>query len=233
MKWGTKYGPEFVNKLYSMVERHLTVPHRFICFTDDSTGLHAGIETKPLPPMDLPPGKERGWRKLSTFNAPLDDLTGPTLFLDIDVVIVGSLDEFFEYRPGEFCIIHDWQKPWRVTGNSSVYRFEAGAHPELLAHFLANIDRVKKEVRNEQAYLSRELFRQGKLNYWPKGWCASFKYGCMPKFPLNFFRVPRLPSGVKVVVFHGLPNPDDALIGKGSGLLRHVLPTPWIADYWK
>jgi len=25
MKWGTKYGPEYVNRLYAMVRRHLTL----------------------------------------------------------------------------------------------------------------------------------------------------------------------------------------------------------------
>jgi hypothetical protein len=232
MKWGTKYGPEFVNKLHGMVRRNLAREHRFVCFTDDASGLGEGIEAMPLPPMDLPDGKERGWRKLSTFNAPLADLSGPTLFLDIDVVIVGELDCFFEH-PGEFCIIHDWQKPWRITGNSSVYRFEAGAHPDILENFMANIDRIKCEVRNEQAYLTREIHSQGKLIYWPKEWCVSFKYGCIPCFPSNFWRAPSLPIGARVVVFHGLPNPDEALIGKGHGLLRHIRPTPWIAEHWR
>lgn len=232
MKWGRKYGPEFVNKLHSMVRRNLARPHRFVCFTDDATGLDGGIEAKPLPPMDLPPDKERGWRKLSTFNAPLADLSGPTLFLDVDVVVVGSLDCFFEHA-GEFCIIHDWQKPWRITGNSSVYRFEAGAHADILSGFLANVDRVKREVRNEQAYLTREIHRQGKLTYWPGDWCVSFKYACMPRFPFNLWRTPRLPANARVVVFHGLPNPDDAIAGKGRGLRRYVRPTPWIGDYWK
>ena len=43
MKWGKKYGPEYVNRLHSMVSRHLTIPHRFVCLTDDKTGLNAGI----------------------------------------------------------------------------------------------------------------------------------------------------------------------------------------------
>ena len=232
MKWGTKYGPEFVNRLRSMVRRHLKRPHRFVCFTDDATGLDADIECLPLPPMDLPPGKERGWRKLSTFCNPLTDLSGPTLFLDIDIVIVGPLDDFFDH-PGEFCIIHDWVRPWRITGNSSVYRFEAGAHPEVLSYFLANIDRVKSEVRNEQEYLSREIHRQKKLSYWPKEWCVSFKYGCIPTFPLNFFKEPRIPEGARVIVFHGRPNPDEAVVGKGNGLRHHVLPTTWINEHWR
>jgi hypothetical protein len=234
MKWGVKYGPEYVNKLRSMVRRHLQRPHRFVCFTDDATGLDlaAGIEALPLPAMDLPPDKERGWRKLSTFASPLADLTGPVLFLDVDVVIVGALDDFFEPR-GPFHIIHDWAKPWRITGNSSVYRFEAGTQPELLANFIAQIDQVKREVRNEQEYLTREMHRLGQLAYWPAEWCVSFKHNCLPVFPLNYFQVPRIPPGARIVVFHGHPNPDEAEIGRGHGLLRHVRPTPWITEHWR
>ena len=35
MKWGTLYGPEYVNTLYSMVKRNLTLDFRMVCFTDD------------------------------------------------------------------------------------------------------------------------------------------------------------------------------------------------------
>jgi hypothetical protein len=38
MKWGDKYGPEYVNKLYSMVRRHLHKEYRFICLTDTTIG---------------------------------------------------------------------------------------------------------------------------------------------------------------------------------------------------
>lgn len=231
MKWGVKYGPDYVNTLRAMLTRHLHRPHRFICFTEDATGIGPGVEIMPLPPMDLPEGKERGWRKLSTFQAPLFDLKGPTLFLDLDIVITGRMDDFFEL-PGEFCIIHDWAKPWRITGNSSVYRFEAGAHPEILADFLKDIDGVKKAVRNEQEYLTREMHRKGLLTYWPKEWCVSFKHSCLPTFPLNLVRTPTLPAGAKVVVFHGNPNPPEAVVGKSKNLYRHVRPTPWVAEHW-
>ena len=67
MKWGDKYGPEYVNRLYNMTARNLTLPFKFICFTDNGAGLDKNIEVRPLPEMDLPPDRERGWRKLSTF----------------------------------------------------------------------------------------------------------------------------------------------------------------------
>jgi len=232
MKWGTKFGPEYVNRLHSMVSRHLARKHQFVCFTDDESGLNSGIRTLPLPTMFLPPGKERGWRKLSTFTAPLADLNGPILFLDVDIVIVNSIDCLFDH-PGQFCIIKDWAKPWRITGNSSVYRFEANAHPDIFAHFLANIDRVKIQVRNEQEYLTREIHKQGKLTYWPREWCVSFKHSCLPLFPLNLFRVPKIPETARIIVFHGLPTPADAIAGKGKNFFRTVRPTPWISEHWR
>lgn len=45
MKWGTVYGPEYVNILHHMVQRNLTGPYRFICLTDNPAGLEEGIET--------------------------------------------------------------------------------------------------------------------------------------------------------------------------------------------
>jgi hypothetical protein len=39
VKYGTKYGADYVNKLYEGIEKNLTLPHRFSCFTEDSTGL--------------------------------------------------------------------------------------------------------------------------------------------------------------------------------------------------
>lgn len=122
MKWGTKYGPEYVNRLYAMVRRHLSGDFNMVCLTDDSSGIRSEVQCLPIPPLDLPPGiPERGWTKLASFAQDLHGLRGTALFLDVDVVIVGNMDGFFEV-PGDFMIIHDYKRPWRITGNSSVYR---------------------------------------------------------------------------------------------------------------
>lgn len=232
MKWGTKFGPHYVNRLYAMVKRHLSRPHRFVCFTDDAEGVDERVECLPLPAMDLPEGKERGWRKLSTFQSPLADLSGTALFLDLDVVIVGSLDELFEL-PGDFRVIHDWLRPWRIEGNTSVYRFEVNAHPDVYVHFMENIDEVKKDHRHEQSYLSAKMHEKGLLEYWPAGWCVSFKRGCLQPFPTNLWKVPEIPEGARVVVFHGNPNPQNAIDGRIKGWFRFLQPTPWVAEHWR
>ena len=44
MKWGTLYGPEYVNRLYGMVARNLRRPFRFVCLTDDASGIRFEVE---------------------------------------------------------------------------------------------------------------------------------------------------------------------------------------------
>ena len=94
MKWGTKYEASYVNKLYSMVERNLSSSFRFVCFTDDPIGIKECVETYDLPPIAIPSGSpERGWRKLTVLGKTSAKLHGRCLFLDLDVIIVGNLDE--------------------------------------------------------------------------------------------------------------------------------------------
>ena len=237
MKWGTKYGPEYVNRLYAMVRRQLKGEFNFVCLTDDTRGIRSEVQCRPIPALDLEiaPGKvDRAWKKLTTFECDLHGLRGTALFVDLDVVIVGGLDVFFT-QPGEFLIIHDYARPWRrerITGNSSVYRFELGAHADVLAHFRANMDAVQKEFRNEQAYLSDFLHKQGKLAYWPDDWCPSFKYHGIPAWPTNYWREPFVPEGARIVVFHGECNPPDALAGRRNRAFRFIRPARWISRFW-
>ena len=239
MKWGTKYGPEYVDRLYGMVRRHLSGDFKFVCLTDDASGIRPEVKCLPIPPLnlELKPGQRDGaWKKLTTFEADLHGLRGTALFLDLDVVIVGSLDEFFS-QPGEFLIIKDYHRFWRVgqriIGNSSVYRFQLGAHADVLAHFRSHIHDVQRNHRNEQHFLSHFLHRQGKLGYWPAGWCPSFKYQCIPAWPSNYWKAPFVPPDARIVIFHGEVNPPDALIGKRNKRFAHIEPAPWVAEAWK
>ena len=234
VKWGTKYGPEYVNILAAMVRRHLQTPYRFVCFTDDSTGFDPRIEVRPLPEITLSNHFPlRAWRKQTVFREKLDDLEGTALFLDLDVVILSDLQPLFDH-PGKFLIIHEWGFRDPVIGNSSVFRFEIGQHADQLDYFVNNTDEVRGRFRNEQAYTSHSMHDKGILEYWPKEWCLSFKRHCMRSFPINYFLPPEKPENAKIVIFHGKPNPDDARDGwTGHYGLRRVLPTKWIGEAWR
>ena len=96
IKWGDKFGSEYVNSLYKMVEKKLTIPHRFVCFTDNPEGFMDGIEVRPLPVLNDEGLPEKAWKKLGLFTDELADLEGEALFLDLDVVIRDNIDCFFE-----------------------------------------------------------------------------------------------------------------------------------------
>ena len=77
--------------------------------------------------------------------------------MDIDIVIIDNIDAFFTHKAqhdDSVMIIRDWKKPWRMVGNSSVYRFKVGYHtyPHLLEYFEQNFEKIRKEVRHEQAF---------------------------------------------------------------------------------
>lgn len=238
IKWGRKYGPEYVNRLRSMVRRHLKRPHRFVCLTDDRTGIEPDIEVFDIPQVGFADFDQRlpwtfghGWLKLTSFKRELHDLRGTTLFIDLDVVIVDSLDVFFE-PPGEFVVIKEWDKR-DGTGNTSVYRYTIGAHADALDYLAANKDKALSEVRNEQEFITGYLGRQGKVSYWPDAWCRSFKRHCVRPVPLCWILPPRMPEGARVIAFHGKPNPPDAIAGVSGKWYRKVHPTAWVAEHWR
>ena len=240
MKWGTKYPSSYVNILAAMVRRHLAPPYRFVCFTDDGKDLDSSVEVRPLPEMNIESPllekalPKRAWRKVSLHSNNLgSDLSGPALFLDLDIVILDDLQPFFD-QPGQFIISHEWGFRDPVIGNSSVCRFEIGEHQDVLDYLLKNSEEVLGQYRNEQAYRSHAIHRKGILTYWDETWCRSFKRHCMLSFPFCHFLPPRKPAGAKIVIFHGNPNPDEVQSGwVGHYGLRAAKPADWIAENWK
>lgn len=244
IKWGTKYGAGYVNRLYRGVQEHLSRPFRFLCLTEIPDGLDDGIEVHPLPvtpfdenAFDAKKGGET-WRKVGLFQPGLADLEGDTLFLDLDIVIAGSLDDFFDYQPGKFCVIQDWlekRRGWMPgrdgrVGNTSVFRFTPGQHDRVYREFASNQAEVLENYRIEQQYVSDCL--KSDLAFWPDAWVRSFKRHCRPTFPLNLVRTPYRPETMRILVFHGYPLPEQAILGHDAGPLKSTKPAPWLATLW-
>ena len=112
MKWGTLYPAEYVNVLYHAAKANLTGDFRFVCLTDDATGFDAGIESHPIPDIGLDTWHyyHGAWPKLAVFSANLYGLSGRALFIDLDTVIVGDLDDFFTQRGA---LVPIDSAPWR------------------------------------------------------------------------------------------------------------------------
>jgi len=233
MKWGAKYGPDYVNRLYGMVARNLGRPFRFVCLTDDAVGIRPEVTCAPiprLPPIAQP--KERGWLKLASFSPELAGLLDEAvLYLDLDVVMMGPLDPFLDH-PGVFPMIRDWYHPVRLVGNSSVYRYRPAERYALFEAFCQDADSIVTRIRNEQEFLSEYLQGRGELSFWPGDWCQSFRVSCLAPWPLRAWRTPREPRGCRILIFHGDPKPPEALAGR-PGLLQTYRPAPWIEPHWQ
>lgn len=239
MKWGTLYGPEYVNRLYAMARQHITGPLRFVCLTDDAAGLRPEIECYDCPTIDLPPPRNRlGWRKLTLYRASehLFGLSGDWLYLDLDVVVSGSLDPFFEFEPEKtFVVMQNWTQPGTGIGNTSVYRFRVGADEYLFDNLIENQATIFEQFRNSQTYISRTV---KEITFWPDDWCVLFKTHCVPSWPARFWQEPMLPASARVVAFPGDPNPHDAVRGNWpvkagyKKLYKHIRPARWIQRIW-
>jgi hypothetical protein len=238
MKWGTMYPAEYVNRLYRGVRRHTIRPTRFVVFTDDARGLDPGIDAQKLPPISLPDsGMRRGpWLKLGLWGPALGDLTGDVLFLDLDVVVTGPIDPFFDHEPGCFCILRNWTQINDGIGNSSVMRFRVGSAPHLMTDFEQDAVAMSFRYVNEQMYVTRES--RLPTRFWPRDWCPSFKHTLKPRWPRNLFADVPLPPDARIVVFTGHPRPHEAAAGRWPArwykrFYKTVRPVAWLAEHWR
>ena len=251
LKWGTLYSSEYVNRLYRGVRTHLSGPFRFVCATDDATGLADGVEAVALPKK--PDGLTKFYTyddvwpmiyvKLCLFEAGYAGLVGPTLFLDIDQIVTGDLNRFFDYCPGKFCIIRNWVERRKtifrkvpLCGNSSCFRFEAGpASDPVFRTFLKEIDFALDDRRftTEQAYMTHAVGLDN-IRFWPDNFVRSFKRSCTWPWPLNHFLVPRFNPDTGILCFHGNPSPTEAIAGyRGRHLNTWTRPAPWVKELWE
>lgn len=197
VKWGDLYSADYVNKLYAMVARNLAqgTPGRFVCFTDDDSGIRQEINCRPLM------RNVRGWwNKLSLFAPGQFEYKDRIFYFDLDTVIISALDEIVRYD-GKFAILRDF---YRKDGwQSSVMAWEAGfgrdiwqrwdreGRPEILRD---------SDTIGDQAWIERVVDTADILQDLYPGKFVSYKVDCLP-YP---------PDGTAVVCFHGQPKPHNA-----------------------
>ena len=238
MKWGSRYSSDYVNRLYSSIKRHTSRRTQLYCFTDDNRGIKPEIISKPLPKIKLPKTIAlTPWRKLSVWQYPLNQLEGDILFLDLDLVITGNLDRFFDYKPGSYCVIENWTQIGKNIGNTSCFRFPVGKYNFVFDKFQKNPILIMEKYHIEQFFLSAEIRDQV---FWPSDWCKSFKHNLLPKWPFRIWKPAILPKQTSFVAFTGKPDPDDVIKGiwpvKKSQFYKKIykqLKTPkWVAENW-
>ena len=226
LKHGTKYSPDYVNKLYNMVKRNCTVEFEFVCLTDDPTGLDPQIKTIPLP------GNLQGWWcKPYMFSKDLP-IKGTILYMDLDVVVAGKLDKLFTYQPNHWCTIRDFTRAMRPDWkkyNSSVVRFKTGELHKVWEDFQADQQNIQRRLHGDQDWLY-EATQNNQAMFYPDSWILSWKWEVRKdkqfasggvKGSKKFKSIENVKPRAEccLTVFHGDPNP-------------HNCNDPWVVDNW-
>lgn len=184
VKWGDKYGPEYVNILADMVARNCGLPFEFWCFTDDAAGLAEGVTAKPLPD-----GLEGWWNKLALFAPGTFKPRTRVVFLDLDVIVCAAIEPLIA-RKG---IALDWLQGGY---NSSVMVWDAGEHEAIWNEFRPA---VAQALHGDQDWIT-EI---GGWEALPTDWIVSYRLHSQ-EWP---------PEGAIVVAFHGQPKPHEIAEG--------------------
>lgn len=161
VKVGTKYGPEYVARLRDGIARHCSIPHEFVCYTDDVV---EGVDCEPVPA--LLPG---WWAKLGLFK-----LREPLVYFDLDVVMVGDPAPLASIK--EFTSIKDW---WMPMLNSSVMVL-TGQEGHVFDFFNPHRD-ISRMWAGDQQWITE---RVPHARHFPAEWFPSYKAnGCQQRFP--------------------------------------------------
>lgn len=240
MKWGTLYPADYVNVLFNACRAHITGPFRFVCLTDDTRGFAPGIEAFPIPllPLRAQDWFSGAWPKLGVFAKELFGLSGRCLFIDLDSVICGALDPFFEVQ-GKLIVL-DGGANWRRGSNgqstpmvaTGVFAFTLGTLGHIVSGFAHDPGGHVSRCELEQAFVGEMV---PEATFWPEPWVQSFKRHLRRALLVDRFLPPRSPPpDARIIAFHGEPRPI-ALLRDGSWARfpRHGRgPVNWVAEYW-
>lgn len=192
VKWGDEFGPEYANRLFHAVGRHLSVPHRFVCITDNPMG----VECETLPCRH--PGLPGWWQKLALFDGTFAD--SRWLFFDLDTVIVDDIGFMAEYE-GDFACLRGAYNPIRF--GSGVMGVAPGFGGQVWTEFV----KWPQAAVNFCGDLGDGHWMQlclGERDRWQDmhpGRFVSYKADCNDG----------VPEGAAVVYFHGRPRPHEVM----------------------
>ena len=219
--YGDKYIFKYVENLYNMVERNLTSPYRFICFTDN-TVIHKqkqfkgkDIEFRQFKRHDF-----NGWfNKLQLFS-PDSNLEGNTLYMDLDVVIMNNI-ECFGYigEDKNFVGMNDFN-PTSGLFNSSIMRFNNKYHSVIWEQYLKRRTEFNSSHGDQEIISSLIKSHKDTISF-PDEWTQSYKWLNRngDRYHISKQTYEQDPNA-KICVFHGSPNPHDST-------------QEWVQKLWK
>ena len=216
--WGTKYPTIYVQNLYNMVKRNLTVPFTFTCFTDHvklQKLVQGDIRVRSMPYHNF-----KGWWNKMTLFSPKANLQGEILYLDLDLVILENIDCLLSFEKNKCCFINDFNKS-KYYFNSSVMRFNNNIMTEHVWDPYVKHRNTYDKMLGDQNVITQLIKRTKHYAIYPDEWTFSYKWydRKKPRYKKKDHTYELRPN-TKIAVFHGKPNP-------------HESTQEWVKNNWK
>lgn len=211
---GSKYSNDYVCKLFNACARHMRSPFVFTVLHDQDKSYDIADTRFRTQLIDVLPNLTKfnqWWNKMLAFNPSFSCDTN--LLLDLDLVIVGSLDKFFEFNQNNFMIIQDFNRHWSQNyprSNSSVVRFTKQQAEKIWQKWQSDNFYYIQKYRGDQDWFDEELTDK---TWWPAAWVKSWKWevynGGMKNKNAYYSDRTVLSDDCSILVFHGVPNPHE------------------------
>lgn len=226
LKWGTKYGPEYVNRLYNAVKRNTTVEFKFWCFTDDATGIRPGVVSVPLLHANQ---LDSWWNKLNLFSTDMPFDPGSWVFyIDLDTLIVDNIDQLLSARPAHMVVLRDFfhgmVKSATLVG-SGLMLWKHGKYSHVWNKFISN---PEKHIKRAGTYGDQWWIEQrvDQFEFWQDLFpeqVVSFKVHCRKG----------LPDQARIVCYHGRPGIPESINETTTVNKWTIAPQPWVLKHWR
>ena len=164
-KWrGTReFTSDHVNALFRAVADNLNLPHRFVCITDDASGLDDNITAIPLPQFDhikVRPGFPSCYIRLKAFEPEFAKNIGERILtLDLDTAITGNITSLVDRN--EDIVLWRCENHRKIKYQGGMHLMDAGARPQVWNDFKGDesYEATKRLglVGSDQAWLTHVL----------------------------------------------------------------------------
>ncbi|MCW5717585.1 MAG: hypothetical protein KIS68_07125 [Bauldia sp.] len=151
LRAGRKYNAEHVARLQASVARNCTLPHRFVALSDVDV---------PCERVEFAHDWPTWWSKIELFRPGVADPAHRNVYIDLDVLIAGSLDAFVSY-PHRFSMMRDEWFPRRA--NSSVMAWSGDysfIYEEMVRHPLRYRFRFQQMLGNVTGWFGEQALTE-------------------------------------------------------------------------
>ena len=225
---GDVYSWKYVDTLYSMLSRNLSRPVRMHVYTEEHRTVPSHMIKHVLTEWPgIRGSKKSWWYKMQLFNPDL--YSGQLLYLDLDTVIVGSLDWITQLSQAHFWAIRDFKILWKPKFqgiNSSMMYWHTEKFAGIWQEFSQqDIPKLCTKYHGDQDYLSAVL-KPNQRRFLPEKSAQSWRWQALDG-GINPHSRRHLSPGsgtqfgpeTSLLIFHGQPKPDK-------------IQDPVIKNYW-